>query len=316
MAVYLGLDTSNYTTSVALFDADSASVFQSKHLLPVKPGELGLRQSDAVFHHVKQLPQIIQGLNIPVSGIKLSGVGVSNRPRNIDGSYMPCFLVGETIAQTVSALNGIPIYRTSHQVGHILAALYSCQRLDLICSDKPFLAFHVSGGTTDCLLISPDNDEVIKVREIATSLDIKAGQLIDRAGLMLGLKFPCGIELEKLAMESEKKYKFNVKLKDGCCCLSGIENRCRDMLANGEKSCDIALYVLRYIEAVIHKMTEYSLEKYGDMPVVYAGGVMSDMLIRNTLLRDFDAYFSEPCFSCDNAAGTAIYAAIKDGFEP
>ena len=174
MAVYLGLDTSNYTTSAALFDADSESVFQSKHLLPVKPGELGLRQSDAVFHHVKQLPQIIQGLNIPVSGIKLSGVGVSNRPRNIDGSYMPCFLVGETVAQTVSALNGIPIYRTSHQVGHILAALYSCQRLDLICSDKPFLAFHVSGGTTDCLLISPDKDEVIKVREIATSLDIKA----------------------------------------------------------------------------------------------------------------------------------------------
>ncbi len=316
MAVYLGLDTSNYTTSAALFDADSESVFQSKHLLPVKPGELGLRQSDAVFHHVKQLPQIIQGLNIPVSGIKLSGVGVSNRPRNIDGSYMPCFLVGETVAQTVSALNGIPIYRTSHQVGHILAALYSCQRLDLICSDKPFLAFHVSGGTTDCLLISPDKDEVIKVREIATSLDIKAGQLIDRAGLMLGLKFPCGIELEKLAVKSDKKYNFNITLKDGCCCLSGIENRCRDMLANGEKSCDIALYVLRYIEAVIHKMTEYALEKFGDMPVVYAGGVMSDMLIRNTLLRDFDAYFSEPCFSCDNAAGTAIYAAIKDGFEP
>lgn len=316
MAVYLGLDTSNYTTSASLFDADSELVFQSKHLLPVKPGELGLRQSDAVFHHVKQLPQIIQGLNIPVSGIKLSGVGVSNRPRNIDGSYMPCFLVGETAAQTVSALNGIPIYRTSHQVGHIIAALYSCQRLDLICSDKPFLAFHVSGGTTDCLLISPDKDEVIKVHEIATSLDIKAGQLIDRAGLMLGLKFPCGMELEKLAMESEKKYKFNIKLKDGCCCLSGIENRCRDMLENGEKSCDIALYVLRYIEAVIHKMTEYSLEKYGDMPVVYAGGVMSDMLIRESLSRDFDAYFSEPCFSCDNAAGTAIYAAIKDGFEP
>lgn len=316
MAVYLGLDTSNYTTSAALFDADSESVFQSKHLLPVKPGELGLRQSDAVFHHVKQLPQIIQGLNIPISGIKLSGVGVSNRPRNIDGSYMPCFLVGETAAQTVSALNGIPIYRTSHQVGHIIAALYSCQRLNLICSDKPFLAFHVSGGTTDCLQISPDKDEVIKVHEIATSLDIKAGQLIDRAGLMLGLKFPCGIELEKLAMESEKKYKFNIKLKDGCCCLSGIENRCRDMLENGEKSCDIALYVLRYIEAVIHKMTEYSLEKYGDMPVVYAGGVMSDMLIRESLSRDFDAYFSEPCFSCDNAAGTAIYAAIKDGFEP
>ncbi len=316
MAVYLGLDTSNYTTSVAFFDTKNVTVSQSKHLLPVKPGELGLRQSDAVFHHVKQLPQIIEGLGIPEFGIKLSGVGVSSRPRNIDGSYMPCFLVGEAVAQTVASLNGIPLYKTSHQVGHILAALFSCGRLDFACEDKPFLAFHVSGGTTDCLLIAPDKEEVIKVSEAATSLDIKAGQLIDRSGLMLGLKFPCGKELEKLAMESDRKYKFNIKLKDGCCCLSGIENKCRDMLAAGEKPCDIALYVLRHIEAVIHKMTEYALEKYGDMPVVYAGGVMSDMLIRASLARDFNAYFSEPCFSCDNAAGTAIYAAIKDGFVP
>ncbi len=316
MAVYLGLDTSNYTTSAAIFDTNSAFVTQSKHLLPVKEGELGLRQSDAVFHHVKQLPQIIDGLMLPKAGIELYGVGVSNRPRNVDGSYMPCFLVGETVAKTVSVLNGIPLYRTSHQVGHILAALFSCRRLDLVLGDKPFLAFHVSGGTTDCLLIVPDKEEVIKVNEAATSLDIKAGQLIDRAGLMLGLKFPCGAELEKLAMESDRKYKFNIKLKDGCCCLSGIENKCRDMLSSGEKPCDIALYVLKYIEAVIHKMTEYALEKYGDMPVVYAGGVMSDMLIRASLARDFDAYFSEPCFSCDNAAGTAIYAAIKDGFTP
>lgn len=316
MAVYLGLDTSNYTTSTALFDTNSASVTQSKHLLPVKQGELGLRQSDAVFHHVKQLPHIIDELNIAKSGIELSGVGVSSCPRNVDGSYMPCFLVGETVAKTVSALNGIPLYKTSHQVGHILAALFSCRRLDLVFGDKPFLAFHVSGGTTDCLLITLDKEEVVKVNEVATSLDIKAGQLIDRAGLMLGLKFPCGAELEKLAMESDRKYKFNIKLKDGCCCLSGIENKCRDMLAAGEKPCDIALYVLKHIEAVIHKMTEYALEKYGDMPVVYAGGVMSDILIRASLARDFDAYFSEPCFSCDNAAGTAIYAAIKDGFTP
>lgn len=316
MAVYLGLDTSNYTTSAALFDTNSASVTQSKRLLPVKEGELGLRQSDAVFHHVKQLPQIIEGLNIAESGIEFSGVGVSNRPRNVDGSYMPCFLVGETVAHTVSSLNGIPLYKTSHQVGHILAALFSCRRLDLVFGDKPFLAFHVSGGTTDCLIVTPDKEDVIKVSEAATSLDIKAGQLIDRAGLMFGLKFPCGVELEKLAMESDRKYKFNVKLKDGCCCLSGIENKCRDMLSSGEKPCDIALYAIKYIEAVIHKMTEYAFEKYGNMPVVYAGGVMSDMLIRASLARDFDAYFSEPCFSCDNAVGTAIYAAIKDGFTP
>ncbi len=315
MSVYLGLDTSNYTTSAALFDTKSMTVRQSKRLLPVKDGELGLRQSDAVFHHVRQLPQIIEDLNIPQSGIELSGVGVSYRPRNLEGSYMPCFLVGETAAKTVSVLSGIPLYKTSHQVGHILAAIFSSQRLDLAYSDKPFLSFHVSGGTTDCLLVAPDRDEVIKADEIASSMDIKAGQLVDRVGLMLGLRFPCGIELEKLASESDRDYKFNIRLKDGCCCLSGIENKCADMLSGGEKPCDIALFALKHIEAVIHKMTEWALEKYGDMPVVYAGGVMSDKLIRASLDRDFSSYFAEPEFSCDNASGTAIYAAIKDGMK-
>lgn len=315
MSLYLGLDTSNYTTSAALFDAQSITVAQSKRLLPVKEGELGLRQSDAVFHHVRQLPQIIAGLNLPPSGADISAVGVSTRPRNIEGSYMPCFLVGESTAQALSVLKGIPLYKTSHQVGHILAALFSCHRLDLVYGGKPFLAFHVSGGTTDCLLAAPDGDEVIRVTEISTSLDIKAGQLIDRAGLMLGLRFPCGAELESLAIASDKEYRPKITLKDGNCCLSGIENKCRDMLASGEKKCDIALYVLRYIEAVIHKMTEHALEKYGDMPVIYAGGVMSDKLIRASLKRDFDAYFAESDFSCDNASGTAIYAAIKDGMK-
>lgn len=315
MSRYLGLDTSNYTTSAALFDTQSMTVTQSKRLLPVKEGELGLRQSDAVFHHVRQLPQIIAGLNLPPSGADISAVGVSTRPRNIEGSYMPCFLVGESTAEVLSALNGIPFYKTSHQVGHILAALFSCHRLDLAYGNKPFLAFHVSGGTTDCLAVTPDSDEVIRVTEISSSLDIKAGQLIDRAGLMLGLRFPCGAELERLALASDKEYRFKITLKDGNCCLSGIENKCRDMLASRESKCDIALYVLRYIEAVIHKMTEHALEKYGDMPVIYAGGVMSDKLIRASLERDFDAYFAEPDFSCDNASGTAIYAAIKDGMK-
>ncbi len=315
MSVYLGLDTSNYTTSAALFDTQSMAVTQSKRLLPVKEGELGLRQSDAVFHHVRQLPEVVSELKMLPSGGLLSGVGVSYRPRNIEGSYMPCFLVGENVGQTVSLLNGVPLYKTSHQVGHILAALYSCNRLDLVYGSEPFLAFHVSGGTTDCLLAVPDSDEVIKVTEISTSLDIKAGQLIDRVGLMLGLRFPCGAELEKLACTSGKKYKFSIKLKNGSCCLSGIENRCHDMLAGSENPCDIALYVLRYIEAVIHNMTAYALDKYGDMPVIYVGGVMSDRLIRESLESDFDAYFAEPAFSCDNASGAAIYAAVKDGME-
>ncbi len=312
MPLYLGLDTSNYTTSAALFDSAGGEIKQSKKLLPVKRGELGLRQSDAVFHHVGQISEVINGLNL--SGTEhIKALGASCRPRNVDGSYMPCFLVGESVASSIGTVTGRPVYKTSHQVGHILAALYSCGRLDLIKSDKPFLAFHVSGGTTDCLLVKRDGESVISAFQVSGSLDIKAGQLIDRIGLMLGLKFPCGIELEKLAVNSTAQFKIKPTLKNGSCCLSGVENKCSDMLSHGVLSCDIALYALKYIEAAINEMTRFALSKYSDMPVIYAGGVMSDMLIRKSLQTDFDAYFCEPCFSCDNAAGIAVFAAIKDG---
>ena len=199
----LGIDTSNYTTSAALYDTESGIVVQSKKLLPVKKGELGLRQSDAVFHHTKQLPEIFGRLFEEASVIP-EAIGVSVRPRNIDGSYMPCFLCGEGLADSLSAVNNIPVYKTSHQVGHILAALYSAGKLDFV--NRRFIAFHVSGGTTDCLLVEPDSENVIKITELGTSLDLKAGQAVDRVGLMLGLDFPCGIQLEALAEKSGKKY--------------------------------------------------------------------------------------------------------------
>lgn len=310
MSLYLGIDTSNYTTSTAVFDSNNLSVKQSKKLLPVKEGEFGLRQSDAVFNHVKQLPEVIERLEIS-GGIKAAGVSV--RPRNLEGSYMPCFLVGESAAELAAKAGSFGLYKTSHQTGHILAAVYSCNKTSLIYSNKPFIAFHVSGGTTDCLLVQPNESEVIKVSEISSSLDLKAGQLIDRVGVMLGLKFPAGKELEKLAGESMMKYKIKPILKDGFCCLSGVENKCRDMLLNGLPNCDIALYALKYIESALYEMTGYALVRFGELPVIYAGGVMSDKLIRERLSKGCEAYFAEPEFSCDNAAGVAIYAAIKDG---
>lgn len=309
MPIYLGLDTSNYTTSAALVDTDSMNVVQSKKLLPVKEGELGLRQSDAVFHHTKQLPEMVSAL-FENRQLKLDAVGVSVRPRNIEGSYMPCFLCGEGLADSLGAVNRIPVHKTSHQIGHILAALFSANKLEFI--NERFIAFHVSGGTTDCLLVTPDKEKVFEITEIGSSLDIKAGQAIDRAGLMLGLKFPCGKELEKLAVMSEKKYKLKPTLKNGNCCLSGLENKCRKMLDDGEKREDVANFCLSFICSTIYSMTEFALESCGDLPIVYAGGVMSDKLIRDRLLKKFDAFFAEPDFSCDNAVGTAVFAAIKE----
>lgn len=304
----LGIDTSNYTTSAALYDTVSGEVRQEKLLLPVKSGELGLRQSDAVFHHTKQLP-IVMGKLFDDTAQVPDAVGVSVRPRNTDGSYMPCFLCGEGLAESVSSVNKIPLYKTSHQIGHILAALYSAKKLEL--ADERFIAFHVSGGTTDCLLVQPDGENILNISEIGTSLDLKAGQAVDRVGVMLGLQFPCGKQLEELAKKSGKKFKINPALRDGSCCLSGVENKCGKMLAEGVPPEDTAMYCLQYIYSAIRGMTLYALEKHGKLPIVFAGGVMSNNIIRKQLESEFNAYFAEPEFSCDNAAGTAIFAALQ-----
>lgn len=313
MPKYLGVDTSNYTTSAALFDSDRGEFLQEKQLLPVKSGELGIRQSDAVFHHTKQLPAILTKL-MQYNCDAVKAVGVSTRPRNIEGSYMPCFLVGESFADSLSAVIKVPVHKTSHQIGHILAAVYSCQRLDLITERKPFVAFHISGGTTDCLYVTPDDSDILKIDTICTSSDLKAGQAVDRVGLMLGLDFPCGKALEQLASQSNATFKCKPTVVDGNCSLSGLENKCKKMINDGTDNCDVALYCLKFIEATVIKMSEFATCKYGRLPIIYAGGVMSNKIIRRAIMNEFDAYFAEPEFSCDNACGTALYSAIKDGY--
>ncbi|MDE6729268.1 MAG: peptidase M22, partial [Oscillospiraceae bacterium] len=168
MAYYLGLDTSNYTTSAALYHTESGEILQAKKLLPVKSGEKGLRQSDAVFHHTVQLPEILEQLDF--SDLQLAGIGVSVRPRNAERSYMPCFLCGQTAARMIGHITGITVYETSHQTGHILAALYSAGVL--AWKDQPFLAFHVSGGTTDCVLCEPDQNNILNSKPVSSSLDL------------------------------------------------------------------------------------------------------------------------------------------------
>ena len=311
MPEYLGIDTSNYTTSAAVYDSVSGRVTHVKKLLPVKEGELGLRQSDAVFHHTRQLPELVESLFSECGTVSPCAVTATSRPRNAEGSYMPCFACGEGAARIIAAVNGIPLYLTSHQTGHILAALYSADRLELV--NESFIAFHVSGGTTDCLLCEPDDGTIIRITELGRSLDLKAGQAVDRCGVMLGLKFPCGKELERLAAEADREYKVKPVLKGGSCCLSGVENKCRDMLQKGEKPGNIARYCLDLIGETIVQMTEYAVRERGSLPLLFAGGVMSDMLIRDRIASRFPgAQFAEPEFSCDNAAGAAIYGYLKN----
>lgn len=178
--------------------------------------------------------------------------------------------------------------------------------------DESFLAFHVSGGTTDCLLCKPSEENVIEISEVGASLDLKAGQLIDRVGLKLGLSFPCGKELDGLSQGCQKSFRARTVIKDGSCCLSGVENQCSAMLSNGEKPEDIAKFCLSSVLAAIRGMELAAKEKYGGLPVLYAGGVMSNTFLRSELKGD-NKYFALPEFSCDNAAGMAVFAALKSG---
>lgn len=304
---FLGIDTSNYTTSVAVLNAETGIIRQSKKLLPVKKGQAGLRQSDALFHHVNQFTEVSGKLLNNMENLK--AIGVSAFPRNISGSYMPCFLAGKMAAEAISAVTGAKLYYTSHQAGHIAAALYSCKRLDLL--HEPFIAFHLSGGTTDCLYCTPDEENIIDIQLFSSSLDLKAGQAVDRTGLMLGLDFPCGIELEKLAAKSGCEFKIKPSLKGNDCSLSGIENKCRKMLDDKALSEDIAKFCLTYIGKTVCAMAQKAQNALGKLPMVFAGGVMSNRYIREMILNEREAYFAEPEYSCDNAAGVAVIAFEK-----
>ena len=305
----LGFDTSNYTTSVALFDTKNKSVTNLKKLLPVKQGELGLRQSDAVYHHVQQLHELIAELDANVNDIK--SIGVSVRPRNVDGSYMPCFSVGYSFAKSFASLLNVPLFEFSHQEGHIGAALYSADKLDLI--ERDFIAFHFSGGTSEALYCKKGNANLFDAQLISASLDLKAGQAIDRVGVALGLNFPAGAELDKLSANSEKSYKIKPSFVGDNPSFSGLENKCNKMIKNGEKPCDIAKFAIEYVYSVVERMTHICAERFGDLPLIYSGGVMSNSYISAKIKGKFNAYFAKPEFSSDNAAGIAVLTAYRSG---
>ncbi len=308
----LGIDTSNYTTSACIYNSESGEMLQKKLLLPVKQGEKGLRQSDAVFHHTSRLYPLVRELFEQFDG-RIEAIGVSQKPRDVVGSYMPCFLVGVNAAECIGAAMHKPVYGFSHQAGHIAAALYSSKKTNLI--NEKFIAFHVSGGTSEMLLVSPDAERAFDIKIIGETLDLNCGQAVDRAGVMMGLSFPCGKELEALALKSEKSYNPKICVKDGCCSLSGLENQCKKLLDSGECRENVARYCIDFVAKTVEKMTEYAIAEYGELPLVYAGGVMSNSIIRNRIQSKFNASFAEPDFSCDNAAGTAYLAYLKGAAE-
>ena len=298
----IGIDTSNYTTSIAYFDGTAGE--NCSRLLPVRQGELGLRQSDAVFAHTKSLPELSGRLFSHIGVQKITAVGVSTRPRAVEGSYMPCFLVGYSHAKLLAEALGVPLVEVSHQQGHVAAALWSAGHMELM--DQPHLAWHLSGGTTELLLVEPEGKNV-KCTRIGGTTDISAGQLIDRTGQLLGLPFPSGKRLDALSSQARLEECFKVKCADMAFSLSGVQNKVQQFHeAHGEPA-ETAAYALRCVAGAVCLATQQARKAYPGLRVVFSGGVASNSLLRE-LTKPLDPIFAQPQFSKDNAMGVAILA--------
>ena len=303
---YVGFDCSNYTTSVSVCGDGGEVIANLKMPLPVKEGERGLRQSDAVFAHVRNLPSLTDRLAEILEGkYKPIAVGVSTKPRDAQDSYMPCFLSGIAAAHSFAAARSLPIYEFSHQSGHIMAAAYSSGESEKLLSDR-FLAFHVSGGTTEALIVTPKRAG-FDVFLAGETLDINAGQLIDRVGVELGLKFPCGAELERLARAYDGELpRIRTSVSGGKCNLSGAENKALQLYGKTGSREACSRFVFEFVMQTLMAMADDIMKIHGDMPILFAGGVMSNTYMRENLSELYDAYFASPEYSADNAAGISL----------
>ena len=305
--ICLGIDTSNYTTSAALYDTAAQTERSVRRLLRVKEGEIGLRQSEALFQHTLALPELMGEL-FGGASVRPDAVSVSVTPRDEAGSYMPCFLCGKAVAESLGQAMHIPVRRFSHQAGHIAAAAYSAGRLDLL--EAPFLAFHVSGGTTEAVLAEPDPARVFTVRLLGGTLDLNAGQAIDRVGRLLALPFPAGAALDALSLQSAREFHTRPYIRGGSCSLSGLENQCAKMAENGAPPADIAKYCVTYVCDALERMTDAVAAAHPGLPLLFSGGVCSNTLLRRRFTERYGAVFAQKGYSSDNAVGVAVLGTL------
>lgn len=294
MSLYLGIDTSNYTTSIATCGDELNNI---REIIDIKEGMRGIRQSDGVFVHLKTLPRLYESLDIDFSMVE--AIGVSTRPRSVEGSYMPVFLAGESFAKVIAKTLGVPLYSYSHQDGHIMAGIMSSKAYQLL--DMPFTCLHLSGGTTE-ILNCRYNGKGFSQEIIGGTLDISVGQLIDRIGVSLGMKFPCGKEMDRLSAFSKNPKKLKVSVKDGYMNLSGMETRLLQM-AETENNADVAKSALMFCtESILTALKNLKCEN-----ILFVGGVASNTYLREYLKENLDAnlYFASPELSSDNAVGIA-----------
>ncbi|MBQ7883024.1 MAG: O-sialoglycoprotein endopeptidase [Phascolarctobacterium sp.] len=306
--VYLGIDTSCYTTSAAVLDEAGKLIGEGRKILDVKPGRCGLQQSEMVFQHTRNLPYILEGI-LQDKDYELVAIGVSGYPRPIENSYMPAFLAGSGVARTLAAATGAKLHIISHQENHLEAGVWSAGGPDA----ERFLLLHASGGTTDLLLAERQANGRFNLTEVGGSIDLHAGQFIDRVGVALGLKFPTGPELEKLAATAEQMVELPVSVRKLNASLSGPATAALRKLEAGADGAALALGVQYALAETFTRMLRNGAAEYNVHAVLLVGGVASNTYIRNHVTeklakRRVSVWVPEARFSCDNATGCAAFA--------
>jgi N6-L-threonylcarbamoyladenine synthase len=306
----LGIDTSCYRTSLALAEGGEI-VAEVGKLLDVPAGERGLRQSEALFQHIKRLPELMEAL-MAQSAKSIEAVAVSVKPRPVTESYMPVFTAGASLAKSVAAALRVPIFDTTHQQGHVRAALVGCALKD------DFLAVHLSGGTTEILRVGAG----LSIELLGGAADISAGQLVDRVGVALGLPFPAGPHLEALAVKGEAHSSLPVSVSRMKASFSGAEAQLMRNIERGAPPEAVAAEVYSHLARTLARLISQAAAETGLSDVLLAGGVASSALLRrllpermNRLNDSVRIHWAKPALSGDNAAGVALIGCdrLKEG---
>lgn len=308
----LGIDTSAYTTSISLIDKKGNIIYDFRKKLDVPIGNIGLRQQEAIFQHLGNIPEILFKLDVDFN--RIDSISVSSMPRNVNNSYMPVFMVGKNYGQALSKACNAKFIEYSHQEGHISAALIDCYKV----IENPFLTIHISGGTTEFLLTK-------KVRKgfeskiLGGTKDITFGQLIDRIGVFMKFPFPAGMKMEEYINEKNNIIKMPKISGNSYINLSGIENYLKDKYINKKYSNEEIISSLFYYIAIciIHIINEIK-KNYCFNSIVITGGVSSNKYIRynieNKLSENFNIIFPNIGYSTDNAIGNSFLPIMDRWF--
>lgn len=299
----LGIDTSNYKTSAAVVNETGEILFNHQQLLKVKQGERGLRQSEALFQHVQNLPAVMEAVFAQEEIRERIGcISVSTRPRPLEGSYMPVFTAGQGYARSLAAALGVPLYEVSHQEGHIEAIRHYSELKDA----NPLICFHFSGGTTEAILVDGSKSEIV-----GGSRDLAYGQVLDRIGVAMGMAFPAGEAMDRIAENGRKHPSIftKIKVQDGYVNLSGIETQGQRMFADYPQE-EVLDDLFEKLSASVLEMTLQLSEKYNIKNFIYAGGVSCSQYMRqylmNRLTGKLNIAFGRSELSSDNAVGVAL----------